>query len=117
MSSLDRIKSYCKYLCAPSRPITIEIFPRITAEESPPGINSGKVNSSNAPIRQFFEVLSICKTWHVQSNLLVKSTGYKAPRNQLATKAAYKSAPVTGGVKPKPHRYRTGTVALPEIRR
>ena len=44
-----------------------------------------------------------------------KSTGGKAPRKQLATKAALKSAPV-GGVK-KPHRYRPGTVALREIRR
>ena len=33
-----------------------------------------------------------------------KSTGGKAPRKQLATKAARKSAPATGGVK-KPHRY------------
>ncbi|KJH45755.1 hypothetical protein DICVIV_08196 [Dictyocaulus viviparus] len=34
-----------------------------------------------------------------------KSTGGKAPRKQLATKAARKSAPATGGVK-KPYRYR-----------
>ena len=41
----------------------------------------------------------------------------KAPRKQLATKAARKSvAPASGGVK-KPHRYRPGTVALREIRR
>ncbi|OWK13444.1 hypothetical protein Celaphus_00014534 [Cervus elaphus hippelaphus] len=39
-----------------------------------------------------------------------KSTGGKAPRKQLATKAARKSAPATGGVK-KPHRYRPGTTA------
>ena len=45
-----------------------------------------------------------------------KSTGGKAPRKQLATKAARKSAPATGGVK-KPHRYRPGTVALREIRK
>ncbi|KFM67991.1 Histone H3.1, partial [Stegodyphus mimosarum] len=45
-----------------------------------------------------------------------KSTGGKAPRKQLATKAARKIAPATGGVK-KPHRYRPGTVALREIRR
>ena len=45
-----------------------------------------------------------------------KSTGGKAPRKQLATKAARKSAPSTGGVK-KPHRYKPGTVALREIRR
>ena len=40
----------------------------------------------------------------------------EAPRKQLATKAARKSAPAAGGVK-KPHRYRPGTVALREIRR
>jgi len=48
-----------------------------------------------------------------------KSTGGKAPRKQLATKAARKTAPsatATGGVK-KPHRFRPGTVALREIRR
>ena len=65
-----------------------------------------------------------------------KSTGGKAPRKQLASKAARKAAPSTGGVK-KPHRYKpgmytrfrlsnltlylliikTGTVALREIRR
>jgi len=57
-----------------------------------------------------------------------KSTGGKAPRKQLASKAARKSAPTysllpnltdiarSGGVK-KPHRYRPGTVALREIRR
>ena len=45
-----------------------------------------------------------------------KSTGGKAPRKTLATKAARKSAPAQGGVK-KPHRYRPGTVALREIRR
>jgi len=38
-----------------------------------------------------------------------KSTGGRAPRSQLATKAARKSAPATGGVK-QPHRYRPGTV-------
>ena len=45
-----------------------------------------------------------------------KSAGGKGPRKTLATKAARKSAPATGGVK-KPHRYRPGTVALREIRR
>src|SRR6185436_4245531 len=45
-----------------------------------------------------------------------KSTGGKAPRKQLATKQARKSAPATGGVK-KPHRYRPGVVALREIRK
>ncbi|XP_054721562.1 histone H3, embryonic-like [Uloborus diversus] len=46
-----------------------------------------------------------------------KSTGGKAPRKTMLTKAARKTAaPATGGVK-KPHRYRPGTVALREIRR
>ena len=45
-----------------------------------------------------------------------KSTGGKALKKQLATKAARKMAPATGGVK-KPHRFRPGTVALREIRR
>ncbi len=44
------------------------------------------------------------------------STGGKAPRQQLANKAARKIAPSTGAIK-KPHRYRPGTVALREIRR
>ena len=46
------------------------------------------------------------------------STGGKAPRKQLATKAnraAIKGLP-SGAVK-RPHRYRPGTVALREIRR
>ena len=45
-----------------------------------------------------------------------KSTGGKAPRKQLATKAARKSNPENGGVK-KPRRYRPGTLALKEIRK
>ena len=45
-----------------------------------------------------------------------KSTGGKAPRKQLATKAARKSAPTSGGVK-TPSRYRPGTVALRDIRK
>ncbi|KAK9872551.1 hypothetical protein WA026_018015 [Henosepilachna vigintioctopunctata] len=44
-----------------------------------------------------------------------KSTGGKAPKKQLAKKAARKSAPSTGGVR-KPYRYRWVTVALREIR-
>ena len=43
------------------------------------------------------------------------STGGKAPGFQLATKAARRSAPASGGVK-KPHRYHPGTVALRKIR-
>jgi len=40
-----------------------------------------------------------------------KSTGGKAPRKQLVTKAARKQAPAVGGVK-KPHRYRPGVYNL-----
>jgi hypothetical protein len=42
-----------------------------------------------------------------------KSTGGKAPRKQLATKAARKSAPATGGVK-KPHRFVLASPTLSE---
>ena len=46
-----------------------------------------------------------------------KHTGAKAPRKQLANKAARKTASVnTGGIK-KAHRFKPGTVALREIRR
>jgi histone H3 len=45
-----------------------------------------------------------------------KATGGKAPRKQVASKAARKSPSGSGGVK-KPHRYRPGTVALREIRK
>ena len=45
-----------------------------------------------------------------------KSTGGKAPRKNLAAKAARRSEPSTGGVK-KAKRWRPGTVALREIRR
>lgn len=43
-----------------------------------------------------------------------KATGGMAPRKQLASKAARKSAPSTGGVM---KRYRPGVVVLREIRR
>jgi histone H3/H4 len=44
------------------------------------------------------------------------STGGRAPPKNLASKAARKSAPSSGGIK-KPHRFRPGTVALREIRK
>ena len=44
------------------------------------------------------------------------TTGSKAPRKQIPSKAARKTAPAMGGIK-KPHRYRPGTVALREIRK
>ena len=45
-----------------------------------------------------------------------KSTGGKAPRKELHTKAARRTFAQFGGIK-KPHRYRPGTVALREIRK
>lgn len=45
------------------------------------------------------------------SSSIGKSTGGKAPRKQLASKAARKAAPSTGGVK-KPHRYKPGKTSL-----
>ena len=44
-----------------------------------------------------------------------KSTGGKAPRKQLASKAARKATPAEG--QKKNRRYRPGTVALREIRK
>ena len=44
-----------------------------------------------------------------------KSTGGKAPRKQLATKAARKSAPSAGGIK-KPHRYDEGITKLLHVK-
>jgi len=41
-----------------------------------------------------------------------KSTGGKAPRKQLATKAARKSAPATGGVNREIRRYQKSTELL-----
>ena len=46
-----------------------------------------------------------------------KSTGGKAPRKAVATKAAKKSANTTSGGVKKPHRFKPGTVALREIRK
>jgi histone H3 len=46
-----------------------------------------------------------------------KSTGGKAPRKHVASKAARAATRPTGGGIKKPHRFRPGTVALREIRR
>eukprot|EP00066_Takifugu_rubripes_P022117 XP_011611383.1 PREDICTED: uncharacterized protein LOC101068541 [Takifugu rubripes] len=72
--------------------------------------SAAKVAISSCPASQQYRAMARTK------QTARKSTGGKAPRKQLATKAARKSAPATGGVK-KPHRYRPGTVALREIRR
>ncbi|XP_040956023.1 histone H3-like centromeric protein CSE4 [Gossypium hirsutum] len=67
-------------------------------------------------IKQILSNLEIITSMARTKQTARKSTGGKAPRKQLATKAARKSAPATGGVK-KPHRFRPGTVALREIRK
>ncbi|XP_065081818.1 histone H3-like [Ochlerotatus camptorhynchus] len=76
--------------------------------------------ASEAYLVGLFEDTNMCAIHAKRVTIMPKdiqlSTGGKAPRKQLATKAARKSAPATGGVK-KPHRYRPGTVALREIRR
>ena len=51
-----------------------------------------------------------------RKNAAVAMKAIKAPRKQLATKAARRSAPIPGGVR-RPRRFRPGTVALREIRR
>ncbi|OJT04547.1 histone H3.2 [Trametes pubescens] len=60
--------------------------------------------------RRWVSILSVADDFAIEIS--------KAPRKQLATKAARKTATAaaTGGVK-KPHRFRPGTVALREIRR
>ena len=75
----------------------------------PPPFN----DSATSPLRK--HSVTARRTMARTKQTARKSTGGKAPRKQLATKAARKSAPTTGGVK-KPHRYRPGTVALREIR-
>ncbi|MFS8003504.1 putative transcription factor Hap3/NF-YB family [Helianthus anomalus] len=74
--------------------------------------SNGTPQHNSSTIFQYSSSLKMARTKQTAR----KSTGGKAPRKQLATKAARKSAPATGGVK-KPHRFRPGTVALREIRK
>ncbi|PGG97894.1 histone H3 [Polytolypa hystricis UAMH7299] len=75
----------------------------------------GRVYTLRVGTRLITFMLQITQIINI-SSITGKSTGGKAPRKQLASKAARKAAPSTGGVK-KPHRYKPGTVALREIRR
>ncbi|XP_027381977.1 uncharacterized protein LOC113882947 [Bos indicus x Bos taurus] len=77
---------------------------------------AGGKRSQLSPPTRLSVISAVSDTMARTKQTARKSTGGKAPRKQLATKAARKSAPATGGVK-KPHRYRPGTVALREIRR
>ena len=69
-----------------------------------------------APSRRHASQLAVKLPGKALMHLRVSLSISMCRRKQLATKAARKSAPATGGVK-KPHRYRPGTVALREIRR
>ena len=77
---------------------------------------TGQTKKCPASTTKHKPIIDIDSTMARTKQAARKSTGAKAPRKQLATMAARKSAPATGGVK-KPHRYRPGTVALREIRR
>jgi len=85
---------------------------RSLSTESSCELNVLALNSNTHPSNPHLHLFKMAITKQTAR----KSTGGKAPRKQLASKAARKSAPSTGGVK-KPHRYKPGTVALREIRR
>ncbi|GCC21569.1 hypothetical protein chiPu_0020043 [Chiloscyllium punctatum] len=94
-----------------------DIFERIACEASRLIRYSKRQTISSREIQTTVRLLlpgELAK--HAVSEGTKAVTKYTTPRKQLATKAARKSAPATGGVK-KPHRYRPGTVALREIRR
>ncbi|XP_054795766.1 histone H3-like centromeric protein CENH3 [Prosopis cineraria] len=97
-------------------PKDIQLARRIRGERAHPIVVVSSVSNLSSlsffKIIYFDQILPMARTKQTAR----KSTGGKAPRKQLATKAARKSAPATGGVK-KPHRFRPGTVALREIRK
>merc|ERR1711973_103786 len=78
------------------------------------GLKDKLIQLDSLPLKEFYLPYLFFVKMARTKQTARKSTGGKAPRKQLATKAARKSAPATGGVK-KPHRYRPGTVALREI--
>ena len=104
--------------------MTAKHFTRVIASVA---VNDDFTHNTFSPLRRFLICIKTisdplgCKIYYRTTMARTKqtarkSTGGKAPRKQLASKAARKSAPSTGGVK-KPHRYKPGTVALREIRR
>ncbi|KAL5073493.1 hypothetical protein RYX36_012477 [Vicia faba] len=93
-------------------PARSSFSPPIYITQTPTSFSSITTQLTYIHIFVFLSPLSMARTKQTAR----KSTGGKAPRKQLATKAARKSAPATGGVK-KPHRFRPGTVALREIRK
>ena len=97
-------------------PIVFAIPSRVLCRSCYKEEYSGLIRSLSRTSNQKRPQLQVSITMARTKQTARKSTGGKAPRKQLATKAARKSAPAAGGVK-KPHRYRPGTVALREIRR
>ncbi|KDP20192.1 hypothetical protein JCGZ_07912 [Jatropha curcas] len=102
------------------KPFTRTKVPKLTAINDIRNTKSHRHRSQNQFDIAYFlkkQILTFRSTAMARTKQTArKSTGGKAPRKQLATKAARKSAPATGGVK-KPHRFRPGTVALREIRK
>ena len=80
-----------------------------------------KITSKNGIKNSYENSFEECFYWDQMASIRqtarksTKSKGGKAPRKQLSTKVARRSAPATGGLK-KPYRYRPGIVTL-EIRR
>ncbi|KAI1381428.1 histone-fold-containing protein [Hypoxylon crocopeplum] len=90
---------------------------QLTLSSLPPSTAKSSINNTNFHQLFYHQYNAKQSTTMARTKQTArKSTGGKAPRKQLASKAARKSAPSTGGVK-KPHRYKPGTVALREIRR
>ncbi|KRY77931.1 histone H3 [Trichinella pseudospiralis] len=114
----SRLAHYSQHNTITSREIQTAVRLLLPGELSKHAVSEGHRSSIYIKERKF--VLPSVERFLVKmartKQTARKSTGGKAPRKQLATKAARKSAPSAGGVK-KPHRYRPGTVALREIRR
>jgi histone H3 len=94
-------------------------MPRVARPTAQPAIPTpaGQAGSASGPYPfAFADVPAPARGGGRIKQTARRSTGGKAPRKQLATKAARMSAPSSRRVR-KPHRYRPGTVALREIRR
>ena len=94
-------------------------MPRVARPTAQPAIPTpaGQAGSASGPYPfAFADVPAPARGGGRIKQTARRSTGGKAPRKQLATKAARMSAPSSRRAR-KPHRYRPGTVALREIRR
>lgn len=97
-------------------PRTFNCWIVFTATAVPPSLSSTASSSPSSSRRRKGMWGGLC-TMACTKLTACKSTGSKAPRKKLATKARHKCArhPSTGGAK-KPHHYRPGPMALHEIR-